>query len=543
MNRYSENIAELLLLGRTELDDFYAARSDLDQSLMLLARLSEQELAFARTEADRAEETAESRRIEAMRTLFEEIDMTTQTLLVLRNQGRLDEAIRLFREDIEDSLDADLEVHIEAAIRDEELQLQSLDRALNALEDRMMLQAIGVALAALVITSVAGIMLARSLTRPIEELIAGARAIGEGNLAYRINYRRHDEFAELTRQFDGAAARLEAQHGQLLEVQAGLESEVARRTSQLEEANDRLQRLDEMRILFLADIGHELRTPLTVLRGEAEVALRGERSVDEHRETLRRIVQLAQQMGRLVEDLLFLARAEVGVVRFEMQALELQDVLEVAVSEARVLAAASGLRVEAQMPDEPVRVEADPERLTQALLIVLDNAAKYSDRGETIGVALARGDGEARVTVTSVGVGIPAEDLPYVFNRFYRGSRGPKHGASGSGLGLPIAKWILDTHGGDIAITSSGSRTAVTLRLPLRNGKPWQSSFLSRTTPGSLVSFSGDSWPKATSPTSRTPAPKASGSPAPATTPSPSSTECSPTSTASSSAGSSGSKG
>ena len=114
---------------------------------------------------------------------------------------------------------------------------------------------------------------------------------------------------------------------------------MARRTSQLEDANGRLQRLDQMRMLFLADIGHELRTPLTVLRGEAEVALRGERPVEEHRETLRRIVQLAQQMGRLVEDLLFLARAEVGAVRFEMQPIALQDVLDIALAEARVLAA------------------------------------------------------------------------------------------------------------------------------------------------------------------------------------------------------------
>ena len=150
-------------------------------------------------------------------------------------------------------------------------------------------------------------MLSRALTRPIRELIAGTRAIGEGDLSYRIDYDRRDEFADLAQQFNATVGRLDAQRRKLLEVQAGLEDEVARRTSELEDANGRLQRLDHMRMLFLADIGHELRTPLTVLRGEAEVALRGERPIEEHRETLRRIVQLAQQMGRLVEDLLFLA--------------------------------------------------------------------------------------------------------------------------------------------------------------------------------------------------------------------------------------------
>jgi signal transduction histidine kinase len=220
-------------------------------------------------------------------------------------------------------------------------------------------------------------------------------------------------------------------------------------------------------MLFLADISHELRTPLTVLRGEAEVSLRGERTLGEHRETLQRIGQLAQQMGRLVEDLLFLARAEVGAVRFEMQPIVLQDVLDIALGEARVLAAANGILLNAQLPADPVRVEADAERLTQALLIVLDNAVKYSDAGGSIDLALARSGTEAEVTLRNVGPGIPPSDLPYVFNRFYRGRQAPIGQTNGSGLGLPIAKWIVDTHGGRVALASAERETVVTIRLPL----------------------------------------------------------------------------
>jgi signal transduction histidine kinase len=402
-----------------------------------------------------------------MRELFENIDLRAQRLLFMREQGRQDEAVRLFREEIEESLDAELEEHIAATIADEEDELRLIEDRTNQLETRVILLIVAVTILALLVAGGAGALLTRALTRPIRELIAGTRAIGEGNLSYRIDYNHKNEFADLAQAFNRTVGRLEAQHLNLLEVQATLENEVARRTSELEDANDRLRRLDQMRMLFLADISHELRTPLTVLRGEAEVALRGERSLEEHRETLRRIEQLAQQMGRLVEDLLFLARAEVGAVRFEMQPIALQDVLDIALAEARVLAESNGLRLHAPLPAEPCRIEGDAERLTQAFLIVLDNAVKYSDPGKRVDLALATRDREAEVTFKNVGPGIPPSDLPYVFNRFYRGRQAPNGSTIGSGLGLPIAKWIVDTHGGRIAVASKERETVVTIRLPL----------------------------------------------------------------------------
>jgi two-component system OmpR family sensor kinase len=467
MNRYSENIAELLLLGRTELDDFYEARSSLDAGLTRLTGLIEDELGFVRGELEREREGEELVRVGRMRDLFADIDLTAQRLLFLREQGQLEEAIRLFREVIEESLDAELEEHIAATIEDEEEELRSIEASTNQLEQRLTLLIVAVTVSALLVAVIAGTLLSRALTRPILDLIAGTKAIGEGDLSFRLTYDHNDEFAALARQFNSTVERLETQRRRLLEVQAGLEDEVARRTGELEDANDRLKRLDQMRMLFLADIGHELRTPLTVLRGEAEVALRGERSLDEHRETLLRVVQLAHQMGRLVEDLLFLARAEVGAVRFEMQPIDLQDVLEIALAEAGVLARAKDVRIRADLPEEPLPVRGDAERLTQAFLIVLDNAVKYSDPGEEIVVTLAIRAMYADVTLKNAGPAIPPADLPYVFNRFYRGRQDPSGPTVGSGLGLSIAKWIVDTHAGRIGLTSADRETAVTISLPL----------------------------------------------------------------------------
>jgi two-component system, OmpR family, sensor kinase len=237
MNRYSENIAEMLLLGRTELDDFYAARSSLEASLDKLTRLIEQEIGFVRSEEERAQENEELVRVETMRSLYESIDVTAQKLMFLRDQGRQEEAVELFREDIEDRLDEELEHYISAAIRGEEMELEAIENRTNQLERQLTMLVLGVCLAGLAVSVSAGALLARALTRPIEALISGARAIGDGDLSYRIEYGRSDEFADLAHQFNVTAARLESQRTQLLEVQAGLENEVARSTNQLEDAN------------------------------------------------------------------------------------------------------------------------------------------------------------------------------------------------------------------------------------------------------------------------------------------------------------------
>jgi two-component system, OmpR family, sensor kinase len=281
MNRYSENIAELLLLGRTELDDFDASRRSLEDGLATMSRLLDRETAFLRTDAERAEEAEEQTRVRNMQMLFESIDLTTQRLMFLREQGQQEAAVELFRTEIEERLDAELEDEIAAAIADEEAELLAMEERTSQLEQQLTYLVLGISVGALLISILAGVWLTGALTRPIKALIVAARAIGDGDLSHRIDYDNQDEFFALAEQLNVAATRLDEQRNELLRIQAGLETEVDRRTGQLEEANSRLQRLDQMRMLFLADIGHELRTPLTVLRGEAEVALRGTRTIDE----------------------------------------------------------------------------------------------------------------------------------------------------------------------------------------------------------------------------------------------------------------------
>ena len=172
-------------------------------------------------------------------------------------------------------------------------------------------------------------------------------------------------------------------------------------------------------------------------------------------------------MTRLVEDLLFLARAEVDAIRFDMQPLDLRDVMEIALADAGVLAEDGGVRIRAETPEAGCPAEGDAGRLSQAMLIALDNAIKYADPGATVQVSLTCADGDAVFTVSNPGPEIPAAELPFLFSRFYRARQPANGGRVGTGLGLSIAKWIVEGHRGRIEIQSADHLTRLRIHLPL----------------------------------------------------------------------------
>ncbi|MFQ5381253.1 MAG: sensor histidine kinase [Dehalococcoidia bacterium] len=245
--------------------------------------------------------------------------------------------------------------------------------------------------------------------------------------------------------------------------------------------NEMLQSLEDayrVQQQFVADAAHELRTPLTSIRGNIHVLSRLEKSlsqvppeplsdhvVAERAEALRFLESESARMSQMVDELLTLARADSGL-GIERRPVDLDAVLLSVVAELSVITGGRELTVEAI---EPVQISGDPLRLKQLVLIVLDNALKYTASDGTIRVSLRMQDGQAVLTVEDTGIGIAHEDLPHLFKRFYRGKEGRGHYVEGTGLGLAIARWVVDTHGGEIAITSEpGEGTAVTVRLPAR---------------------------------------------------------------------------
>jgi len=223
--------------------------------------------------------------------------------------------------------------------------------------------------------------------------------------------------------------------------------------------------MDQMR-RFMADAAHELRTPVTVLRARAEVMLAQERNPSRDAAALRAIEQETTRLGEIIGDLLTLARADAGERPVTHEALYLDDVASDAVAAVRALAERQGVALEVGQFEE-AGIAGDPALVRRLLVIVLDNAIKYTPAGGRVRLDVATADGARSAVVTDTGIGIPADQLPHVFDRFYRGDPA-RRAADGTGLGLAIARWIADLHGAAIAIgpSADGSGTRVAITFP-----------------------------------------------------------------------------
>ncbi len=223
--------------------------------------------------------------------------------------------------------------------------------------------------------------------------------------------------------------------------------------------------MEQMR-RFMADAAHELRTPIAILRARSEVALAHARDPAGDAAAFQAIEREADRMGSIVGDLLTLARADAGELPVVREPLYLDDVASQAVEAARALAERKGVRLEVGAFEE-AKILGDPNLARRLVLIVLDNAIKYTPPGGTVRLDVTARNGKRSVIVSDTGIGIPSEQLPRIFERFYRGESARRH-AEGAGLGLAIAQWIADFHDARIAVTSQsgGVGTRVQIDFP-----------------------------------------------------------------------------
>jgi signal transduction histidine kinase len=299
-------------------------------------------------------------------------------------------------------------------------------------------------------------------------MAAAAEAIAAGDLGQRIAYRSRDELGQLAEKFNFMAARVQ-------ELVATLSDE----RDQLQQVLAQLQESERRRDELVANVSHELRTPLACIQGCVEALVDGVAATPEReQQCLHTITDEVQYLSRLVNDLLNLARASLGQLDVELQPTDLAEVARQTVAHFALPAERSGVSLQFRPPSLPPGsgedggglplVQADPGRIAQVLTNLLDNALRHTPSGGQVRLTLTDQEENLFVTVEDTGAGIPKEELPSVFERFYRADRSRTRGTGGSGLGLAIAREIVRAHGGDIWIESEPGRgTKVGFRLPL----------------------------------------------------------------------------
>jgi two-component system heavy metal sensor histidine kinase CusS len=289
------------------------------------------------------------------------------------------------------------------------------------------------------IAAIGGYLLSSRALTPVDAMTRAARSIGIDNLSERLPVpASDDEIQRLAETWNAMLSRLEG---------------AVTRISQ-----------------FTSDASHELRTPIALIRSTAEIALRRPRSDFHYRESLHQIEVEAQRMTQLVDDLLFLARADAHAAFSNMEPVNLRTVVESVCEEMSPLAVVKGVSLRSTAADAELELTGRESALRRMLVALVDNALKYTPEGGEVVLSVEEADGQYRVSIRDTGIGIPEEVLPHIFERFYRADVSRSRDSGGHGLGLSIAQTIARQHNGVIVANSRlGSGSEFRVMLPASN--------------------------------------------------------------------------
>jgi heavy metal sensor kinase len=300
--------------------------------------------------------------------------------------------------------------------------------------------------AVLILATASGYWMSRRALAPVDQITNTARSISAHNLSQRLVVpETGDELQRLSETLNDMMARLDTAF------------------LKLDTAYKKIVR-------FTADASHELRTPVALIRTTTEVALQKNRTAPDYEEVLRGVLAEAERTSVLLDDLMTLARADSGVATLQVLDMDLGTTVKESCSQGCTLAGPRNIAFDWQIPDQPMYVKGDPNALRRLFLILIDNALKYTPSGGRVSVGMRRVDGFGVVEVRDTGIGIAAEDVPNIFERFYRADKVRTREMGGVGLGLSIAQWIAGTHGADIQVESaSGQGSVFRVRVPLNS--------------------------------------------------------------------------
>jgi len=289
-----------------------------------------------------------------------------------------------------------------------------------------------------ILTLVIGLLLMRRMVNPLSEVIAAAQAVSQGDLTARVPVRsRNDDLSALSDHFNHMA--------------------------------DELERSDHQRRNLLADIAHELRTPITILRGRLEGILDGVYPADEAH--IAPALEETYLLERLVEDLRLLALADANQLRFELKTVRLNELAEAAMGLFSAQAAEKNICLNLNADPDLPEVMVDPQRFQQVIGNLIDNALRFAPEESSIDVTIHRQDESIELTVKDEGPGIREDELPHIFDRFWRGEKSRARSTGGAGLGLSIARQLVEAQGGKImGRNCSPQGFEVSITLPVVDG-------------------------------------------------------------------------
>ena len=277
-------------------------------------------------------------------------------------------------------------------------------------------------------------ILSRRILAPVKALTHAASQLGKGDFSQRVHSGDKGEVGELAQSFNSMA--------------------------------DNLERAEQLRRNMVADVAHELRTPLSNLSGYLEAIRDGVIKPDA--DTIRSLDEEASSLSRLVDDLQELSLADADELKLFCQKEDISKLIKQAVATCQSQTADKGLMISISLPDKLPPASIDSHRIKQVLHNLLENAVAHTSRGDSITVKAWQQDNQLKISVVDTGEGIPAEDLPNIFERFYRVDKSRTRATGGSGLGLTIAKRLVEAHGGKIEVESEpGKGSTFTLTLPV----------------------------------------------------------------------------
>jgi two-component system sensor histidine kinase BaeS len=296
--------------------------------------------------------------------------------------------------------------------------------------DALTLAGIAAALVAVVVS----LVFSRRVVAPVRAMMHASRRIAEGQYRERVEHSGPDELGQLADSFNQMA--------------------------------DKLEQVEVMRRQLIGDVSHELRTPLTAIKGSMEGLVDG--VLPATAETFEQIFQEADRLSRLVNDLQELSRVESGSFDLDLHPISVEDLAKTTVRRLAHQFERKGVILEADLKDDSLVVSADEDRLGQVMLNLVGNALQYTPSGGRVVIRATCQWSEARRDIQDTGVGIPAEHLPHLFDRFYRVDKSRSRGAGGgSGIGLTIARYIVEAHGGRIWVESRGAGSGSTFSFTL----------------------------------------------------------------------------